>query len=131
VGLDRDPSFVMGRESNITSLHMFDCSDRIEIGEFCTFGGLFTQVLTHSVDVMGDARQHTYPVRTGPYSFIGNRCTILAGVDIAERVVVGSGSVVLKDLPDKRTLYAGNPARAIRELPEDTGWFTRTSGYIH
>lgn len=130
VGLERDPSFVMGREAHITSLHMFDCSDLIEIGEFCSFGGMGTQVLTHSGDILGDARQHTHPVRTGPYSFIGTRCTILAGVDIAERAVVGAGSVVLKDLPHKRTLYGGNPAKAIRELPEDTGWFTRTSGYI-
>jgi acetyltransferase-like isoleucine patch superfamily enzyme len=129
-GLVRDPSLYMGRESNITSLHMLDCSDAIEIGEFCTLAGCFTQVLTHSVD-LADARQHTAPVRTGPYSFIGNRCTILAGSVIAERVVVGVGSVVHRSLPEKRMLYAGNPAKPIKELPEDTGWFTRTSGWIH
>jgi len=129
VGLERDPSLYMRRESMITSLHFFDCSDAVEIGEFCAIAGCFTQVLTHSVDLY-EARQATAPVRTGPHSFIATRCTVLAGSDIAERVVVGAGSVVIKSLPQKRMLYAGNPARPIKELPEETGWFTRTTGWI-
>ena len=130
VGLERDPSLYMRRESMVTSLHMFDCSDAIEIGEFCAIAGCFTQILTHSVDLYA-ARQSTAPVRTGPHSFIANRCMILAGSDIAERVVVGAGSVVIRSLPQKRTLYAGNPARPIKEMPEETGWFTRTTGWIN
>jgi hypothetical protein len=128
-GLDRDPSLYLRRHAHITALHLLDCSDAIEIGEFSLLAGNLTQVLTHSVDI-GLAEQRTAPVRTGPYTFVGTRCTILAGVDIAERAVIGAGSVVIKSLPHKRTLYAGNPAKAVRELPEDTGWFTRTTGFI-
>jgi acetyltransferase-like isoleucine patch superfamily enzyme len=130
VGLERDPSFTMRRESMITAMHFFDCSDAIEIGEFCAIAGCSTQILTHSVDLHA-ARQTTAPVRTGPYSFVATRCTILAGSEIAERVVVGAGSLVVGSLPEKRTLYAGSPAKPIREMAEDTGWFTRTSGWIH
>lgn len=46
---------------------------------------------------------------------IGSNATILCGVTIGENAVVGAGSVVTKDVPD-RTVVAGNPARVLRRL---------------
>lgn len=48
---------------------------------------------------------------------IGSNATILCGVTIGENAVVGAGSVVTKDVPD-RTVVAGNPARVLRRLEE-------------
>lgn len=44
---------------------------------------------------------------------IGANATILAGVKIGERAMVGAGSVVLKDVPP-HAVVVGNPARIIR-----------------
>ena len=52
-------------------------------------------------------------------TFIGNNCfiginaLILPGIKIGNEVVVGSGSVVTKDVPSN-TIVAGNPARIIK-----------------
>jgi len=57
------------------------------------------------------------PVRIGNDVFIGARCIILKGVTIGEGAVIGAGSVVTKDVPP-RVIFAGNPARLVRALPE-------------
>ncbi|KAB0678888.1 acyltransferase [Aureimonas leprariae] len=49
----------------------------------------------------------------GRRCFIGARSMILPGVTVGDECVVGSGSVVTKDVPP-RSVVAGNPARVIR-----------------
>ena len=44
---------------------------------------------------------------------IGSGSTILCGVTIGERAIIGAGSVVTKDVPAD-AIVAGNPARFIR-----------------
>ncbi|OWK71251.1 acyltransferase [Pedobacter sp. AJM] len=46
---------------------------------------------------------------------IGTRCIILKGVHIGARSIIGSGSVVVKDIPED-CVAAGNPARIIRKI---------------
>lgn len=46
---------------------------------------------------------------------IGGGATILPGVTIGERAVVGAGSVIVKDVPPD-VVVAGNPARVIKKL---------------
>lgn len=50
--------------------------------------------------------------------WIGFEVVILKGVTIGEGSVIGSRSVVTKDVPDW-TIVAGNPAKVIREIPLD------------
>ncbi|TGV04409.1 acyltransferase [Flavivirga rizhaonensis] len=50
--------------------------------------------------------------------WIGFEVVILKGVRIGEGAVIGSRSVVTKDVP-KWTIMVGNPAQAIREIPEN------------
>jgi acetyltransferase-like isoleucine patch superfamily enzyme len=48
---------------------------------------------------------------------IGANATILPGITIGEKSMVGAGAVVTKDVPAK-TLVLGNPARVVRELED-------------
>lgn len=49
--------------------------------------------------------------------FIGANCTILPGVHIGPNTIVGTGSVVTKDL-ESNSVYAGVPARKICTMEE-------------
>jgi acetyltransferase-like isoleucine patch superfamily enzyme len=46
---------------------------------------------------------------------VGSSATILAGVTVGEKAIVGAGSVVTKDVPPG-TIMAGNPARVLRKI---------------
>ena len=48
-------------------------------------------------------------------AFIGAHSTILKGVVVGENSIIGSGSVVTKNVPDNQ-VWAGNPAKFIREI---------------
>lgn len=50
----------------------------------------------------------------GKNSIIGINSIIMPGVKIGNHVVVGSGAVVTKDVPDN-CIVGGNPAKIIRE----------------
>jgi acetyltransferase-like isoleucine patch superfamily enzyme len=49
---------------------------------------------------------------------IGCMSIILSGVTIGEGAIIGAGSVITKNV-SAWTIVAGNPARVIREIPED------------
>ena len=49
---------------------------------------------------------------------IGTSTTILCGITIGRDAIVGAGSVVTKDVPD-RAVVAGNPARFLRWAKEE------------
>jgi acetyltransferase-like isoleucine patch superfamily enzyme len=52
---------------------------------------------------------------------VGSGATILCGVTIGERAIVGAGAVVTKDVPDD-AIVAGSPARLLRMMtPEIVG----------
>lgn len=48
---------------------------------------------------------------------IGSGSTVLCNVTIGENAIVGSGSVVTKDVPPN-SIVAGNPARLVRRIEE-------------
>lgn len=51
--------------------------------------------------------------------FVGMGCTIVTGMNvIGENSIIGAGSVVLKDL-DKNSVYAGVPAKKIKEANKE------------
>jgi len=50
----------------------------------------------------------------GKKCFIGANAIIMAGIKIGDEVIIGSGSVVTKDIPSN-CIAAGNPAKVIRE----------------
>ncbi len=49
---------------------------------------------------------------------VGGGAILCPGIEIGEEAFVGAGAVVTKDVP-ARTLVVGNPARVLRNVPED------------
>ena len=79
----------------------------VHIGNYCSITG-WVIILAH--DGCRKLKTNTY---IGDFCFIGTRSIILPGVRIGNEVVIGSGSVVTKDVPSN-CIAAGNPAKIIK-----------------
>lgn len=60
-------------------------------------------------------QEYGQPVTIGEDVWVGGGALILAGVSIGSRAIIGAGSVVTRDLPE-RVFAAGNPCRDIRDV---------------
>lgn len=71
--------------------------------------------------------EYAYPITVGNHVWFGANVTVLPGVTIGDNVVIGSGSVVNKNIPSG-VVAAGNPCKIIREITESdkSNYFTRT-----
>ncbi len=121
-------SLVLGSQASITARHHLDCSGGISIGDLAVVAGHGTTMLTHAVEFMHSV-QRCAAIRIGNASFISTNCIVTPGVTIADRVVVGAGSTVLKDLTEQESLYAGSPAVRKRSL-KGAEFFTRAVGPV-
>jgi acetyltransferase-like isoleucine patch superfamily enzyme len=76
----------------------------------------FVEIITHGHPTEIDLKEIS--VKLNDDILIGAKSIIVRGVTIGEGAIVGAGSVVTRDVPPY-TIVAGNPARIIREIPED------------
>lgn len=89
---------------------------RIEIGDNCMIApGVHIYTATHPVnpDERNSGVEYAKPVKIGYNCWIGGHSVINPGVTIGNNVVIASGSVVTKDVPDN-VVVAGVPARVIQ-----------------
>ena len=94
----------------------------IEIGED-TILGAGSMVLDNDFHAPGmgfswltEYSKNSKPIKIGRGCFIGARSIILKGVNLGDRVVIGAGSIVTKDIP-AFSIAAGNPARIVGTVP--------------
>jgi acetyltransferase-like isoleucine patch superfamily enzyme len=78
-------------------------------------------VVTTNDNFMGRTERR-HALRKGPTirrgARIGGAAVLLPGIEIGEEAFVGAAAVVLRDVP-ARAVVVGNPARQIREVPEE------------
>jgi acetyltransferase-like isoleucine patch superfamily enzyme len=91
-----------------SDLHPLSATKRAVIAERWAMGE-FPDVYTDTPNA---------PVTLENHCWIGFGSAILKGVRVGEGAIVGSNSVVTHDVPPW-TIVAGNPARIIREIPEN------------
>lgn len=104
----------IGKRCKIQS-HTFIC-ELVTVGNDCfiSHGVMFINDLFSIGRPAGGKREMWKPTVMGNNVLIGTNATILP-VRIVDGVVIGAGSVVTKDIT-KPGIYAGNPARKIRDL---------------
>lgn len=125
----RDSALIVGRHSAITKSHIIDCTDRVTIGEFTTIAGYHSQIITHGIDV-NECRQDCKPIEIGSYCLVGTGVICLGGARLPDRSVLAAGAVLAKEFCEVETLYAGAPARAVKKLAPEAGYFKRDAGYV-
>jgi acetyltransferase-like isoleucine patch superfamily enzyme len=78
-------------------------------------------VITTNDNFMGRTEKR-HALRRGPTirrgARVGGGAVLLPGIEIGEEAFVGAGAVVLADVPP-RAVMVGNPARQIRDVPDD------------
>jgi acetyltransferase-like isoleucine patch superfamily enzyme len=101
------------------STHSFLCEgvtieDEVFVGHGVVFiNDRFPRATTHS-SLLQTAEDWTcIPTRVKKGASIGSNATIMCGLTIGERAMVGAGSVVLQDVPDG-AVVAGIPAKIIK-----------------
>ena len=84
----------------------------VKIGPDCH---LFTP--QHPIDYLSrrGTRESAFPITIGDDTWLGGNVTVLPGVTIGARCIIGAGSVVVHDIPDD-SLAAGNPAVVKKSL---------------
>lgn len=95
--------------------HTFIC-ELVTIGDDCFIGHgvMFVNDLFQTGAPAGGDQSQWKKTNIGNHVSIGSNATVLP-VSICDHVVIGAGSVVTQDIT-KPGIYAGNPARLLRNL---------------
>ena len=91
----------------------------VRIGSYTLFGpAVQIYTATHPMDAdLRRTREFCKPVDIGSDVWVGGGAIILPGVRIGSKAVIGAGSVVTRDIPE-RVFAAGNPCRVVRNIDE-------------
>jgi acetyltransferase-like isoleucine patch superfamily enzyme len=117
-------NITLGEGAFINRRVMIDDRAEVTIGAYAGIAsGVIIETHRHILDdfsepVMFGGRTF-HPTTIGGAGLLGYNAVILAGLTLGERVIVGSNSVVTKDVPDYH-IVGGVPAKTIKVVtPED------------
>lgn len=114
------PSLVFEKGVYIGNHFTVLCADKIVIEEEVLIASyVMISSENHGIDpenelVYGKQSLITKPVRICKGAWIGEKVSILPGVMIGEKSIIGTGSVVTKDIPPF-SMAVGNPAKVIKK----------------
>ena len=91
----------------------------VRIGDFTMFGpGVHIYTAMHPMEArLRREQEYGRPVTIGSDVWVGGAAIICPGVTIGSASVIGAGSVVTRDIPE-RVFAAGNPCRVIRKIED-------------
>jgi acetyltransferase-like isoleucine patch superfamily enzyme len=110
----------IGRNCKISS-HSFICEgvtieDEVMLGHGVVFtNDLYPQATNDDGSTRTEADWVVVPTLVRRRASIGSNATILAGITIGERALIGAGAVVTKDVPPY-AIVAGVPARVVGDV---------------
>jgi hypothetical protein len=125
----RRPELILGPHAAITNRHFIDCTEYIHVGAYASVAGFASQLMTHSINIE-KGRQESYPITIGAYCFVSTNCVLLGGSALPDYCVLGAKSLLNKAQTEKYFLYGGVPAKALKALSPECGYFTRQAGYV-
>jgi len=119
---------VVGRGSLVENDTKVGARTKIQADAYVTAYSLLEEdvfiapcVVTANDNFMGRTERR-HALRRGPTvrrgARIGAAAVLLPGIEVGEEAFVGAGAVVIRDVPP-HAVVVGNPARQIREVPDD------------
>lgn len=112
----------IGKNCKISS-HTFICEgvtieDNVFVGHNVTFiNDMYPRAPAADGGLQTEADWECVPTLVKKGASIGSSASLLCGITVGENAIVGTGSVVTKDVPPN-TIAAGNPARVLRKVDE-------------
>lgn len=110
---------------------MLDCAP-ITIGNHVLFGpnvSLYTAGHPIYYETRRTGLEFALPITIGDNVWIGGSVVINPGVNIGARSIIGSGSVVNRDIPED-VIAVGNPVRILRRITkEDRNYYYKTQSF--
>ena len=96
---------------------MLDCApitfgNNVMVAPNC---GFYTAAHPLDHTLRDEELEYAKPITVGDSVWFGGGVTVLPGVTIGSRAVIGGGSVVVHDIPEG-VVAVGNPCRPIRTL---------------
>jgi acetyltransferase-like isoleucine patch superfamily enzyme len=119
--LKSEGDLAIGEEVTVSFGDVLACTERIEIGDRC---GLGERVTITDSDHTHDGSEHHYlrqslriaPVRLGRNVLVSANAVVLKGAAIGDNAVVAAGAVVGAGEHPGGRLYAGAPAKPVKQL---------------
>lgn len=100
----------------------YDCTIldvcKVRFGDNCMLApGVQIYTATHPINPTerNSGKEYAKPITFGDNVWIGGSAIINPGVNVGHNVVIASGAVVTKDVPDN-VVVGGNPAKIIKEI---------------
>ena len=99
---------------------ILDCAkvtfgDNVFIGPNC---GFYTAGHPIDSERRNAGLEYAYPITVGDNVWFGGGIQVMPGVTIGSHVVIGSGSIVTKDIPDN-VVALGNPCKVLRAITQE------------
>lgn len=96
---------------------ILDCA-KVKFGENVLIGpncGFYTAGHPLDINKRNAELEYAKPIIVGNSVWIGGGVSVMPGVSIGDNAVIGSGSVVIKDIPDN-CVAVGNPCKVIKKI---------------
>jgi acyl-[acyl carrier protein]--UDP-N-acetylglucosamine O-acyltransferase len=126
---DRYPALIIGRHTDITGKHVFDCNNTITLGDFTIVAGQGTLFYTHGINVKTN-RQESGKISIGNYCMIGASCVVIKGAVLPDCSVLAANSTLHKAFDQTYMLYSGVPAQPVKQFSASSEYFHRKTGYV-
>lgn len=116
VGLEG--SLIIGENFKMTAESAIIAYKKIQFGNDCLLSWEIQIMDTdfHKIkNESGEIINNPQPIIIGNHVWIGSRSTILKGAIIPDNTIIGVNSLVNKELPEGNCIYAGSPAKCVKE----------------
>lgn len=110
----------IGKNLGVNSYSRIVTHEYIKIGDHVTIGQMVSILdHDHAYQMNNQGLQlngyNTKPISIGNNVWIGDKCTILKGVNVGNNVIIGANTLVNKNIPDN-SIVAGSPMKVIKSL---------------